>query len=66
MRIERPGFQETLHATAGKISHELLGSVEVPLKNLPASGVRYVFHFKMKVENSKTYCGMCSSYSLIH
>ena len=25
---------------SGKISHDLLGSVEIPLKNIPASGVR--------------------------
>ena len=35
----RKFIKETLHATAGKISHELLGSVEIPMKNLPASGV---------------------------
>ena len=35
----RKFIKETLHATAGKISHELLGSVEIPLKNIPASGV---------------------------
>ena len=35
----RKFIKETLHATAGKISHELLGSVEIPIKNLPASGV---------------------------
>ena len=35
----RKFIKETLHATAGKITHELLGSVEIPLKNLPASGV---------------------------
>ena len=32
----RKFIKETLHATAGKISHELLGSVEIPMKNLPA------------------------------
>lgn len=35
----RKFIKETLHATAGKISHELLGSAEIPLKNIPASGV---------------------------
>ena len=35
----RKFIKETLHATAGKINHELLGSVEIPMKNLPASGV---------------------------
>lgn len=35
----RKFIKETLHATAGKISHELLGSVEIPLNNIPASGV---------------------------
>lgn len=35
----RKFIKETLHATAGKISHELLGSVEIPIKNIPASGV---------------------------
>ena len=35
----RKFIKETLHATTGKISHELLGSVEIPLKNIPASGV---------------------------
>ena len=28
----RKFIKETLHATTGKISHELLGSVEIPLK----------------------------------
>ena len=36
----RKFIKETLHATAGKINHELLGSVEIPMKNLPASGVK--------------------------
>ena len=35
----RKFIKETLHATTGKNSHELLGSVEIPLKNIPASGV---------------------------
>ena len=35
----RKFIKETLHATAGKNNHELLGSVEIALKNIPASGV---------------------------
>ena len=33
----RKFIKETLHTIAGKINHELLGSVEIPMKNLPTS-----------------------------
>jgi len=35
----RKFIKDTWGATTGKLTHQLLGSVQVPLKNIPASGV---------------------------
>merc|ERR1719412_39939 len=36
----RKFIKETLNASTGKISHDLLGSVEIPLKDVPSSGIK--------------------------
>lgn len=34
----RKFIKETLNASTGKTTHELIGSVEIPLKDVPSSG----------------------------
>ena len=49
---------------SGKISHDLLGSVEIPLKNIPASGVRNFCKIKRFFDKRQLFS--CQKDSLCH